>query len=220
MLHTKPVRCIACSGSSCNPPTSGFVPAHQVRELKHIKLAIGAESPGEQEALNKTPLCGTTGVELQNRVLTPLGIERDDVILDNLIRCKPFANDFPVGDLGRDMVKHCGQWNTIIDLYDPDVVIMAFHPTFSLIYTNQAYSAVNAVKKALRLHEEGHRPFVAMGQKWKECLFPQLPGSITDWDGKHFFVEWKKHGIKELSDYANACVDLMKPKKFSLGRMK
>ena len=220
MLHTKPVRCSTCPGSSCSPPTNGFVPAHINKDFTYIKMAIGAESPGEQEALNKTPLCGTTGIELQARVLTPLGIKRDDVILDNLIRCKPFGNDFPMGELGRSMVTHCGQWNTIIDYYNPDVVIMAFHPTFSLIYTNQAYSAVNAVKKALRLREEGHRPFIAMGQKWKECLFPQLPGSITDWDGKHFFVEWKKRGISDHHEYEGACIDLMKPKKFSLGGMK
>ena len=220
MLQTKPVRCDACPGSSCKPPTSSFVPAFQVKSFDQIKMAIAAESPGEQEALNKTPLCGSTGIELQTRVLTPLGIARDDVILDNLIRCKPFNNKFPLYDLGDAMTEHCGQWNTVLDLYNPDVVIMAFHPTFALIYTNQAYSTVNAVKKALRLREEGHRPLIAMGQKWKECLFPQLPGSITDWDGKHFFVEWKKRGITDYYDYHDACVDLMKPKKFSLGRMK
>ena len=220
MTQTKPVRCNTCPGSSCNPPTTSFVPAYQVKDFKQIKMAIGAESPGEQEALNKTPLCGATGVELQTRVLTPLGIERDDVILDNLIRCKPFNNEFPFSFLGIDMISSCGQWNTVLDHYDPDVVIMAFHPTFALIYTNQAYSTVNAVKKALRLREEGHRPFIAMGQKWKECLFPQLPGSITDWDGKHFFVEWRKRGIVSYLEYHEACVDLTKPKKFSLGRMK
>ena len=220
MLLTKPVKCGDCPGSSCNPPTNSFVPAHQVKEFKQIKMAIVAESPGEQEAVNKTPLCGATGIELQTRVLTPLGIERDDVILDNLIRCKPFSNEFPAGFLGIDMIEHCGQWNTVLDHYDPDVVIMAFHPTFALIYTNQAYSTVNAVKKALRLHEEGHRPLIAMGQKWKESLFPYLPGSITDWDGKHFFVEWKSHGIADYYEYHDACVDLTKSKKFSLGRMK
>ena len=220
MIQTKPIRCDSCPGSSCSPPTSSFVPAHQDKPFEQIKLAIGAESPGEQEALNKTPLCGATGIELQTRVLTPLGIERDDVILDNLIRCKPFNNKFPFGALGNEMTTNCGQWNTVLDHYDPDVVIMAFHPTFALIYTNQAYSTVNAVKKALRLHAEGHRPFVAMGQKWKDCLFPQLPGSITDWDGKHFYVKWKKHGITDYDDYHDACVDLMKTKKFSLGRMK
>ena len=93
------------------------------------------------------------------------------------------------------MIEKCRMWNTVLDLYNPDVIILAFHPTFALIYTNQAYSTFNAIKKALHLHNEGYRPLVAMGEKFMRAYLANLPGSMADWDGKHFFIHWPKFGF-------------------------
>ena len=194
MPNEKPLLCQKCAGSSCQPPTSGFVPTDIRQPFEKIKFAAMAEAPGEHEVWQGIPLCGATGQQLQIRIMNPLGIEREDVIFDNLIRCRPDKNNFPVGKLGQDMMQTCRMWDSIIDLYAPTVVILAFHPTFALIYTNQAYSTFNAFRKALLLNERGERPLIAMGQKFKDTLFPSLPGSITDWDGKHFFVDWKRNG--------------------------
>ena len=57
-----------------------------------------------------------------------------------------------------------------------------------------------------------------MGQEAKETFMPQLPGGITDWDGKHFFIKWHKHGL-DFDSYAQAIRLRVKPKKLSLKGM-
>ena len=217
-IKTKPLGCKACMGFSCRPPTSGFVPSDVRLPLKKIKLAAMAEAAGESEVIQGIPLCGATGTQLQTRILNPLGLSREEIIVDNLIRCKPHGNNFPEGKLRRNMIETCRQWDSVIDLYDPNVIIMAFHPTFALIYTNQAYSTWNAFSKALRLHREGYRSLVLMGQEAKETFLPQLPGSITAWDGKHFFIKWRKGGL-DFDTYAQAIRLRVEPKKLSLKGM-
>ena len=124
MTKTKPLGCKACQGFECRPPTSGFVPGDIRLPIEKIKLAVMAEAAGESEVLHEIPLCGATGTQLQERILNPLGLTREEIIVDNLIRCKPFGNNFPVGKLRKNMVETCRQWDTIIDLYDPTVVII------------------------------------------------------------------------------------------------
>lgn len=163
-----------------------------------------AEAPGEHEIIQEIPLCGATGVRLQNDILSPLGLEREDVLFDNLIRCRPYGNSFPIGNTAVNMIRHCRQYDTPIDTFNPTVVILAFHPTFALIRTNQAYSTWNAVAKAIALYEAGERPLIAMGAEIMNILFPTLPGSITKWDGKHFFVKWPKGLSHTQSAYDQA----------------
>lgn len=195
MPRTKPQGCQGCLAVS-RPnyvATSGFVPADpwQTTDLSAIKFAIMAESAGEQEVIQERPLCGDTGIELHSRILGPLGVERRHVLFDNVIRCKPKDNRLPDAWAADQMATHCRRWDFMIDAFDPTVVILAFHPTFALMRTNQAYSTMNAVRKALRLYDRGERPLIGMGGLFKETFFPSLPGSVTQWDGKHFYIQWK-----------------------------
>ena len=217
MPNRKPKACQSCPGSGPQSgllyaKTLGFVPTDcsmteeipsQIEpatspgkmELRAKKMAIVCEAPGKTEALTSIPLSGTTGQQFEERILTPLGLTWSDVIRDNLIRCQPAGNIFPQDEKARVMIEKCRMWNTVLDLYDPDVIILAFHPTFALIYTNQAYSTFNAIKKALHLHDKGYRPLVAMGEKFMRAYLANLPGSMADWDGKHFFIHWPKFGF-------------------------
>ena len=236
MPNTKPKACLICPGSHSRDSkyyvkTTGFVPTDVSLPVRNIrmdlnlydntrlgiqskKMALVAEAAGEQEALKSIPLCGSTGIQLEERVLKPLGLSRADVIMDNLIRCRPENNEFPKGEKARLMIESCRTWNTIIDIYDPNVVIFAFHPTFALIYSpNQAYSTYNAVRKALMLKEHGYRPLVAMGERFMKAYFAELPGSITDWDGKHFFIKWQRFGFHSLNIYNENLDDRQKPRR-------
>ena len=195
MPRTKPTLCQTCAGFSCKPATSGFVPAWFQNDIEKIKFAMMLEAAGESEVLKGMPLCGSTWNVFNERILVPREIERKDIIIDNLIRCRPHNNEFPFIATAEKMIETCRQWDSVIDLYNPNAIILALHPTSALIYTNQGYSTANAVNKALTLLSKGYRPLIAMGKHMKEAFFPQLPGSITDWDGKHFFVDWIKRGM-------------------------
>jgi hypothetical protein len=188
----KPFDCQFCPGFPQKIST-GFAPPDSPQKLEagKIRFAILAEALGSTEALTGIPLSGSTGKALETEVLHNFGLTYDDILRDNVIRCQPRNNVFPEGLLGDKMVACCRQWDTLLDLYSPTVVIFCYHFTFSLIRTPSArFSAYNAVRKALEFHCEGERPLIASGEKSLNLLFPQLPGKISKWDGKHFFVNW------------------------------
>ena len=214
----KPKGCAACLGSTLSPISTGFVPAEQLSSTGEVKFAIMAEAAGEQEVLAGRPLIGTTGQAMADRIFRPLRLERYHVLWDNLIRCRPYKNDFPIGDKGAKMVAHCRQWDTKIWTFDPNVIILAFHPTFALIHTNQAYSTMNAVQKALRLHAEGYRPLIGMGAHFLSTFFPQLEGGMSKWDGKHFFVQWRSQGDYAPGHYDLAIEDRQEEMKINLSK--
>ena len=214
----KPKACASCLGSTLSPISTGFVPAEQLTSMGEIKFAIMAEAAGEQEVLAGKPLIGSTGQALADRIFRPLGLRRYDVLWDNLLRCRPYKNDFPIGDKGAKMIAHCRQWDTKIAIFDPNVIILAFHPTFALIHTNQAYSTMNAVQKALRLNAEGYRPLIGMGAHFLSTFFPQLEGGMSKWDGKHFFAEWKSQGNYGRVAYEQAIEDRQEVKQINLSK--
>ena len=214
-LRIKPKECALCLGCTKTPSSTGFVPADLRIPIDLIKFAIMAEAAGEQEVIQGIPLCGATGTQLRERIMKPLNLTREDVLWDNLLRCRPYKNDFPEGARGVEMIQMCRQWDTMMSLWNPNVVILAFHPTAALIHTNQAYSTMNAVKKALALRARGYRPLIGMGRHFLETFFPGLPGTISRWDGKHFFVDWRSEGIQPGPEYLRAIDDIQEPERIS-----
>jgi len=175
----------------------GFVPpdSHEKALSPTTLFAILAEAPGETETVTLKPLTGSTGEALEREVFAKLGVDRGQVLFDNTLRCRPVNNKYPTGELANSMLKNCRKWDVSLDDYNPTVVIFCYHFTFSLLRAPSArFSAFNAVRKALRLAESGERPLIATGDKAKELLFPALPGPISKWDGKHFYVEWNRGG--------------------------
>lgn len=53
-----------------------------------------AEAPGKTEAEEGIPLCGKSG-KLFNNILLSLGLEREDVFVTNILRCRPPGNRDP-----------------------------------------------------------------------------------------------------------------------------
>lgn len=61
---------------------------------RHAKLMFVGEAPGEQEDLSGVPFVGRAG-QLLDRYLEAVGIERDDVYIANILKCRPPQNRDP-----------------------------------------------------------------------------------------------------------------------------
>lgn len=195
MIQQKPISCKACPGFS-DFRTFGFVPA-SVLSPADTRFALFCEAPGETEAITSTPLTGATGQKM-SEILALYGLTWENVIRDNVLRCRPDNNEYPLGEIRDKMEIYCRQYDTPIDTYNPNVVILCRHPTWALIKSpSEAFIVHDSIKKALRLYNKGYRPVIAMGDHAIELLFPKLERPYGQWMRSHFFVDWAQQGAPE-----------------------
>lgn len=62
---------------------------------REAKLMFVGEAPGEQEDLRGIPFVGAAG-QLLDKYLTAIGIERDEVYIANILKCRPPHNRDPL----------------------------------------------------------------------------------------------------------------------------
>lgn len=62
------------------------------------ELMFVAEAPGKDETIQKIPLCGAAGRNLEQYLFRPLGINRHMVWLSNICKCRPKGNREPEED--------------------------------------------------------------------------------------------------------------------------
>lgn len=87
-------------------------------------LAIMCEAPGRDEDKYGVPLIGRAG-QLMDTYLATVGLERDDLLLMNRIRCRPPNNDIRSGE-AISALAICDQWTEKeLDVYNPRVVVLA-----------------------------------------------------------------------------------------------
>lgn len=66
---------------------------------KSAELMFVGEAPGEQEDLRGIPFVGAAG-QLLDKYLEAVGIERDDVYIANILKCRPPHNRDPLPEEG------------------------------------------------------------------------------------------------------------------------
>jgi DNA polymerase len=77
------------------------------------------EAPGKNEDLQGEPFVGAAG-KLLNELLGGIGVERDDVYIANVLKCRPPGNRDP----RPEEIESCkGYLRTQLELVDPRVVI-------------------------------------------------------------------------------------------------
>ncbi|MFB3738637.1 MAG: uracil-DNA glycosylase [Candidatus Velamenicoccus archaeovorus] len=82
-------------------------------------LMFIGEAPGYHEDKQGEPFVGAAG-QLLNRMLSEIGISRDDVYINNVILCRPPGNRDPYPD----EVEACSPWlRERISLIDPRVIV-------------------------------------------------------------------------------------------------
>jgi len=92
-----------------------------------IKMAIIGEAPGTNEVLQGKPFVGKAGWWLLRNILNPAGLKREEVYLDNTLRCLPPKNKqgeaYPVGTDKLQAEMHCRQYDQTIPASVPIMLV-------------------------------------------------------------------------------------------------
>jgi DNA polymerase len=81
-------------------------------------MIIG-EAPGEQEDKQGQPFVGAAG-QLLTEMLRAIGLEREQVFIANVLKCRPPSNRDPHAD----EIKHCkSYWQRQIQLVQPKIIL-------------------------------------------------------------------------------------------------
>lgn len=192
-VHSRPAGCSGCSYSGTG---LGFCP-DWIPERPRIGLLL--EAAGATEIEEKMPLSGGTGRWLW-WLIESLGFSRADVAVFNTLRCHPPGNSYPVARGRKEAELSCRQYDGVhgtglvlggVADFEPDVMILSFHPAAVLRSNNLAPLLGNRIgsehtgvlAKAFRFAAAGRRPVVVMGDKAKELVAPEFGEGITKWVG-------------------------------------
>ena len=115
-----------CKGCPLYGVGKGFV-LEPAPVWSKIKMAIIGEAPGINEVLQGIPFVGKAGWWLLRNILNPAGLSREEVYLDNTLRCLPPKNKqgeaYPVGTDKLQAEMHCRQYDRQIPSSVPIMLV-------------------------------------------------------------------------------------------------
>ncbi len=80
----------------------------------NARLMFVGEAPGRDEDIQGVPFVGRSG-QLLNKILEAAGIERDDVYIANIIKCRPPSNRTPFTNEIEACIPYLGRQVSLID---------------------------------------------------------------------------------------------------------
>jgi len=97
---------------------------------KDSKIMLIGEAPGKNEDLEGRPFVGRAG-ELLEELLESVDLERDEVFITNVVKCRPPNNRDP----RKDEIKTCNPYlQKQISLIEPEVIVtLGNHATETLV---------------------------------------------------------------------------------------
>ena len=108
--------CNACRGCSLWQTRTNLVFGCGNR---NAELMFVGEGPGEREDATGIPFVGAAGM-LLDKYLTAVGIERDDVYIANILKCRPPNNRDPLPEEGDACIGHL---RNQVKLIRPKVIV-------------------------------------------------------------------------------------------------
>lgn len=150
------------------------------------KIRFYWEAPGAQESIDGYAAAGPTGWYFDGE-LKDAGLDRRDVLISNVIRCRPPKNEYPVGEIKKAAEAACRHWDDP-EAWVPNLWIVTFHP--ASVFRTRQYKQY--LRKALRLAiskmEEGYRVGVLCGNHAMNYYAPWLKGGVDAWKN-HWWEE-------------------------------
>lgn len=180
-----------CTGCPLENIGVGFVPPTVVgktcspQKLHHIKLGICGEAPAMDELEQQKPFVGKAGQVLRQWVFGNAGVDIDECLIDNTIRCVQPGNEMPGVEILRKAQEHCRQydvWEHMNDGKGPEYDLLTFHPAALLRDCVPLPLVVNDVGKARRMVEEGKSVRILLGKTAFEKYQPYAQ-SVGKWRG-------------------------------------
>jgi len=140
------------------------------------------------------------------QLIEPLGRDRNEILICNVLRCRPPYNKYPTGTLRKAAEQSCRQYDDRhqwrgdrvghaggLRGFAPDLCIVTEHPA-SILHSRQV-AKVKLIRKhmerAFQWADAGKRPLVLMGRTAAELVNPELmrEGGLRRWFGHWWEVE-------------------------------
>ncbi len=136
----------------------------------NAEIMFIGEAPGANEDKEGVPFCGAAGKFL-DELLDSIGLEREDVFITNIVKCRPPGNRDPLPD----EIKSCKGWtNALIKAINPRIFVLLGRFAMGKFFPKLQISKVhgNAYKKWDRLFFIMYHPAVALyNGSFRDVLF-------------------------------------------------
>lgn len=169
------------------------------------------------------PVVGQTGGAMMWWVWPKVGIRREEVFLDNTLRCLPPKGKsgaaYPTGEVKKAAEHHCRQYDRF-HLYRPDTVIFSIHPASLLREITPLPLVVKDFEKVRDFTVQGRKVIMLLGGK-ATGAFMRYGSNVTRWRGhyaalaanwwesyKELFSFRKKERKKRLTKSAREAEDV------------
>jgi len=132
------------------------------------------------------PVVGQSGAALQFWIWPKAGIKREEVYLDNTIRCVSFVKGvpkYPTGTTRQGAEKACRMWDRL-DKFRPDTVVVGLHPAGILREITPLPLAVKDAEKVRDFTQQGRRVLSLLGGKAAQA-FLRYASNVTRWRGHY-----------------------------------
>lgn len=136
------------------------------------------------------PIVGATGVELEMWGFPKAGIQRDELFIDNTLRCLPpkgAKGAYPTGEEKKKAELCCRQYDRFHQ-FKPDVALVQLHPAGILREITPLPLQVADLQKVRDFQKAGFRPLVLLGGKAAQA-FLRYGENVTKWRGHY---QWLK----------------------------
>lgn len=146
-------------------------------------LLIG-EGPGHREDQQGRPFVGNSGKYL-TELLALAGLQREDVFITNVVKCRPPGNRDPLPD---EIAACAGYLDRQIAAIDPDVIVTLGRFAMDRYFPNDRITKVHGVPKSVngRIVVPMFHPAAALRQtQWRALIeedFAKLPKILAESD--------------------------------------
>ncbi|MFC1780250.1 uracil-DNA glycosylase [Patescibacteria group bacterium] len=193
------IECKKCNKCNLRADATQVVPGDG--NPKADIMFIG-EGPGANEDKEGIPFCGAAGKFL-DEMLGSIGIQRNDVYITNMIRCRPPGNRDPQDD----EIKACKSWtNGLIKIIKPKVFVLLGRFSMAKFFPKFKISQVHgkAYKKWDRVFVIMYHPAVALyNGSFRETLINDMKVLRNILDGDDSVVEVLEEPESEIKKLLN-----------------
>jgi uracil-DNA glycosylase len=142
-----------------------------------------------QNLYRGAPVVGKSGALLNQWVLPQVGLRRDELFIDNTLRCLPPRVDdknYPVGDEKKQAERCCRHYDRLRE-FKPDALVMTIHPAALLREVTPLPLMVKDMEKARDFSVAGAKTLIFMGGKAAKA-FMRYGENIARWRGSYEVV--------------------------------
>ena len=148
------------------------------------------------------PIVGRTGSVTMQWILPKSGLTREQMFIDNTIRCLAPKNkqgqNYPIGDTRKQAEYHCRMWDRVEE-FRPKSLVMSLHPAALMREVTPLSLVVEDFKKTRDFVTQDARPVLLLGGK-SAHVFAGFGENITKHRGAYVALaeDWREKLLERL----------------------